>query len=467
MVANSVPTHPICMLLYVYIWRRSKGIIDLPYFNHEEEKWRIKSNFKFSQFRIKNSYNFMPFRNLNHMKKQVFSILVIAVMTMSAGAQKKNTDGSTKTTIGYSFTPVVQLKATPVKDQANTGTCWCFATTSFIESELLRMGKGEYDLSEMWIVRNNYVDKLRDNFAQKGNGNLTQGSLAHDFMIEFTQNGIVPDEVYTGLNYSLPNHNHGELNAFINAIGKVAVDRRRESDQYITIVDEVLDTYLGKKPESFVYKGVGYTPKSFAKSLGINPDDYVEITSFTHFPFYQKGPVPVPDNWRHVDMYNVPLNELIEVMDYSLNNGYTIAWDGDVSERGFAHGKGVAVIPDVENTDTWSPADKKKYGPMSKEDRTTEAYKFNQPFPEMSISQEYRQKGFEDKSTTDDHLMHVTGMVKDQNGTKYYTTKNSWGPGNPLSGYLNMSESYVRAKTIFVMVHKNAIPAEIRTKLGI
>lgn len=399
------------------------------------------------------------------MKKQIFSLILIALVT-TAGAQKKN-DTTSKINPGYVFTPVVELKATPVKNQANTGTCWCFATTSFIESELLRMGKGEYDLSEMWIVRNNYVDKLKDNFNHQGNGNLGQGSLAHDFMIEFAQNGIVPDEAYTGLNYSMPNHNHNELNAFINAIGKVAVDRRRESDQYMTIVDEVLDTYLGKKPETFVYKGVGYTPKSFAKSLGINPDDYVEITSFTHFPFYQKGPVPVPDDWRHVDMYNVTLDELIQVMDYSLNNGYTVAWDGDVSERGFAHGKGVAVIPEIQDTDTWTSAEKKKYGPMSTEDRSTEAYKFNQPFPEMKISQDYRQIGFEDKSTTDDHLMHVTGIDKDQNGTRYYITKNSWGTNNPLGGYLNMSESYVRAKTIFVMVHKNAIPPEIRSKLGI
>jgi bleomycin hydrolase len=167
-------------------------------------------------------------------------------------------------------------------------------------------------------------------------------------------------------------------------------------------------------------------------------------------------------------MYNVTLDELIQVMDYSLNNGYTVDWDGDVSERGFAHGKGVAIIPDIENNDTWSPTDKKKYGPMSKEDRSTEAYKFTQPFPEMNISQEYRQKGFEDKSTTDDHLMHVTGIVKDQNGTKYYITKNSWGfNSNSTGGYLNMSENYVRAKTIFIMVHKNAIPADIKTKLGI
>lgn len=401
------------------------------------------------------------------MKRNIIALL-IAVISISAFAQKKNENASTKITFGYNFTPVIELKTTPVKNQANTGTCWSFATTSFIESELLRMGKGEYDLSEMWIVRYNYLEKLTDNFKKQGKGNLGQGSLAHDWMFEFTENGIVPNEVYTGLNYSMPNHNHSELNSMLNAIAKVPVDRRRESDQYIKVANEVLDTYLGEVPENFTYKGVGYTPKSFTASLGINPDDYVEITSFTHFPFYTTGPVPVPDNWRNVDMYNVPLNELIQIMDYSLSNGFTVAWDGDVSEKGFSHGKGVAIIPEVENTEEYSALEKRKYGPMTKEERIAEAYRFSQPFPEMSVSQEFRQAGFEDKTTTDDHLMHVTGSVKDQNGTKYYITKNSWGAeSNSTGGYLNMSENYVKAKTIFIMVHKKAVPEEIRKKLGI
>jgi aminopeptidase C len=398
------------------------------------------------------------------MKKQIVLSLLLLCAFLPAGAQKKNASAAE----GYHFTPVVELKATPVKDQANTGTCWCFATTSFIESELLRMGKSEYDLSEMWIVRNNYIDKLRDNFVQQGKGNLTEGSLSHDWMLEFIENGIVPDEVYTGLNYSVPNHSHSELNSFINAVGKVPVDRHRESDQYFQIVNTTLDTYLGKAPESFTYKGVGYTPKSFAKSLGINPDDYVEITSFTLFPFYTQGLVPVPDNWRKVNFYNVPLEELISIMDYSLTNGYTVNWDGDVSERGFSHSKGVAIIPEVENTDGYSQAEKTKFGKMTKEERTTDAYKFSSPFPEVSVTQELREEGYEKKTTTDDHLMHVTGMVKDQNGKKYYITKNSWGAtSNTSGGYLNMSENYVRAKTIYIMVHKNAIPADIKSKLGI
>lgn len=400
------------------------------------------------------------------MKKQILLNLLLIIFLLPSNGQKKNE--SSKNTDGYNFTTLVELKATPVKNQASTSTCWCFATTSFIESELMRMGKGEFDLSEMWIVRNNYVSRLKDNFLQNGKGNLGQGSLPHDWIIEFSKNGIVPDEVYTGLNYSISNHNHSELNAFLNAIATVPVQRRRESDQYFTIVNSVLDTYLGKTPETFTYKGVGYTPQSFSKSLGINPDDYVEITSFEFFPFYTQGVIPVPDNWRKAMAYNVPLDELISVMDYSLNHGYTVDWDGDVSERGFSHAMGVAIIPEVEITEGYSASDKRRLGMMNEEARAAEAFKFTSPFPEMNITQDIREKGFEDKTTTDDHSMHVTGLAKDQNGKKYYITKNSWGTdSNKFGGYLNMSENYVRDKTILILVNKNAIPAEIKSKLGL
>ncbi len=404
------------------------------------------------------------------MNLRFLSTVLLASAMISASAQKAKPASSASKEEGYKFTPVIDLKATPVKNQANTGTCWDFATTSFIESELLRKGKGEYDLSEMYIVRYNYIDRLKDNFVQQGKGNLGQGSVGHDWMVEFIKNGIVPDEVYTGLNYSMPNHNHTELNAFVNAVATVPLNPRirKESDQYFNVVNAVLDSYLGKVPESFTYKGVGYTPKSFSSSLGINPDDYVEITSFTLFPFYTQGVVPIPDNWRKMNYYNVPLDDIISIMDYSLNNGYTVAWDGDVSERGFSHLKGVAIIPELENVDLYSPADKARYGKMTVEERTTEAYKFSRPFPEKKITQDFRQQEFDAKRTTDDHLMHMTGIVKDQNGTKYYITKNSWGTDrNPFGGYLNISESYTRAKMIAIMVNKAAIPPEIKTKLGL
>jgi len=375
----------------------------------------------------------MKLKSFN-MNPRLLLFLILTVLFLPTYAQKKNISiqSARNTEDGFRFIPVVELKATSVKDQAFTGTCWCFATTSFIESELLRMGKGEYNLSEMFVIRENYNDKLRDNYLRQGKGNLGEGSLSHDWMRVFTHSGIVPEEVYNGLNYGSPTHNHGELNSFINAVAAIPVQRKIESAQYHQIVDAILDSYLGKIPEEFTYKGVRYTPKSFAESLGINPADYVEITSFTHFPFYTQGVLEIPDNWTMGKFYNVPLDELIEIMDYSLKNGYTVNWDGDTSEKGFAYSRGVAT------------------------------------FPEANVTQEIRQAGYENFTTTDDHQMHITGISKDQNGAKYYITKNSWGTErSPFAGYLNMSESYVRAKTMFIMVNKNAIPPEIKTKLGL
>lgn len=370
---------------------------------------------------------------------------------------------------GYKFTTEISLPATPVKNQASTGTCWCFATVSFIESELLRMGKGEHDLSEMFIVRHNYVNRMRDNYLRRGNGNLSQGSLSHNAMNAIREHGLVPDEAYTGINYDSDRHNHRELNQFVGAIGQVAVDLRKESPEYKELVNSLLDIYLGPVPESFTYREKTYTSKSFFESLEFNPDDYVEITSFNHFPYYTTFPLEVPDNWAHGQFYNVPLDELIEIMDHSLENGYTVNWDGDVSEKGFSHKNGVAINPDVEApADTYSTTDRARFESMTPTEKLEEVYKFEAPFPEIAVDQEIRQRGYENFTTTDDHLMHVTGITRDQNGTKYYITKNSWGTErNTFGGYLNMSESFVRAKTIFIMVHKDAIPRDIKRKLGL
>ncbi|MEE4116181.1 MAG: C1 family peptidase [Marinilabiliaceae bacterium] len=399
------------------------------------------------------------------MKFKVLIAVLLSVSLLNVNAQNKKK--KTTEEEGYIFTTEISLPATSVKNQARTGTCWCFATTSFMESELLRMNKGEFDLSEMFIVRQNYIDRLNDNYLRRGKGNVSQGSLAHDWLRVFSNQGIVPEEVYNGINYGGTSHNHGEMLGFIEAISEVPVKLKNQSDQYHMIVDHVLDTYLGEVPENFTYKGKNYTPKSFAADLGINPDDYVEITSFNHFPFYTKGTLEVPDNWTHDKFYNVPVDELIEIMDYALENGYTVNWDGDVSEKGFSHANGVAINPDIMKTEDFSGTDRARFEDMTPAKRLEEVYKFSQPFPEINVSQDLRQEGYEAFVTTDDHLMHVTGRVKDQNGTKYYITKNSWGTGrNKFDGYLNMSESYIKAKVIFIMVHKDAVPDDIRTKLG-
>ena len=369
---------------------------------------------------------------------------------------------------GYQFTDVCRVPATPVKNQASTGTCWCFATTSFMESELLRMGKGEYDLSEMFIVRQKYMNQLNDNYIRQGEGNIGQGSLSHTFMNAFRQVGIVPEEVYSGINYDSDRHNHGELVRYMGAIANEAVKMRKRSPEYNELIQSLFDIYLGKVPEKFSYKGKEYTPQSFAASLGLNMDDYVELTSFNHHPYYQKFEVEVHDNWEHYQQYNLPLDELIEVQDYALQHGFTVCWDGDVSEKGFSFKNGVAINPEVKKVEDYSTTDRARFEKMDEKERLDEVYKFEHPYPEVNVTQEVRQAGFESYVTTDDHLMHRTGIVKDENGTKYYITKNSWGTErNKFGGYLNMSESYVRAKMIYIMVHKDAIPKAIKAKLGI
>lgn len=393
------------------------------------------------------------------MRKQAFSaigIMLLSVATLMAQEPE-----------GYKFTTVVSQKVTPVKNQASTGTCWDFATTSFMEAELLRKGKGEYDLSEMFIARQKYLNQMKDNFMRNGRGNVGQGSITQSWITAFKQVGIVPEEVYTGINYDSKTHNHRELASYVRAISEATVKNKKQSEQSLELYNALMDIYLGKVPETFTYKGKEYTPKSFAESLDLNMDDYIGITSFTHKPFYEQMIVEVPDNWEFMKMYNVPLDDMMQVIDNALNTGYTVAWDGDVSEKGFLFKKGVAINPEVKDFSAYDTSDRARFEKLDESERLEEAYKCERPYPEINVTPAIRQAGYEDKTTTDDHLMHLTGIAKDQNGTKYYITKNSWGTErNSFGGYLNMSESYVRAKTIYVLVHKDAVPAAIRAKLG-
>lgn len=393
--------------------------------------------------------------------KVKFGMMAMLLCAAAASAQES----------GYQFTNLATVPATPVKNQASTGTCWCFATTSFMESELLRMGKGEYDLSEMFIVRQKYQNQMLDNYYRHGRGNVNQGSLSHTWVNAFKQVGIVPEEVYHGINYNSERHNHGELVTYVQALADASVKLKARSPQYDQLVNALFDTYLGPLPEQFTYQGKSYTPQSFAASLGLKMEDYVELTSFTHKPYYQQFSPEVPDNWEHQLMYNLPLDELMEVMDHALTHGYTVCWDGDVSERGFSHKNGVAINPQLKKVEDLSSTDRARFEKLSSQeqrDMLEEAYRFERPCPEVEVTPEVRQEGYAKFVTTDDHLMHLTGIAQDQNGTRYYITKNSWGTErNRFGGYLNMSTSYVRAKTIYIMVHKDALPKAISKKLGI
>lgn len=349
----------------------------------------------------------------------------------------------------YTFTTVAETKATPVKDQANTGTCWCFATTSFIEAELLRTGKGEFDLSEMFTVRHNYDERLEDNFLRRGKGNLWPGSVAHMAINVMEKYGIVTEEAYHGINYDSDHHNHGEMSKYLNAIAGVSVELKKRSPEYYELMNSLFDIYLGPLPEKFTYNGKEYTPLSFKEYLGLNMSDYVELTSFTHHPFYEKIQVEVPDNWDHATMYNLPLDEFMAVIDNALTTGYPVAWDGDCSEQSYVFVKELCIIPENSKMTRQEIIDSKEI------------------IKEIPVTQELRQQWFESFLTEDDHLEHITGIVKDQNGTKYYRTKNSWGTDRNGTGYHNMSESFVRGKTISILVNKNAIPKDIRKKLNI
>ena len=301
-----------------------------------------------------------------------------------------------------------------------------------------------------------------------GKGNVTQGSITASWITAFNQVGIVPEEAYTGINYDSPVHNHSELAGYVEAISAEAVKQKKNSKQYQELANSLFDIYFGKVPETFTYKGKEYTPKSFAESLGIDTNDYIPLTSFTHKPYYKPFEVEIPDNWEHSQMYNLPLDELINVMDGALKSGYTLCWDGDVSEKGFAYLNGVAINPDVKSDDLYKDSDRAHWGQLNDTERLAEVFRFEHPYPEVKVTPEIRQQGYEAGKTTDDHLMHITGIATDQNGTKYYITKNSWAAdSNAFGGYLNMSESYVRAKTIYILVHKDALPKELKAKLGL
>jgi bleomycin hydrolase len=279
---------------------------------------------------------------------------------------------------------------------------------------------------------------------------------------------MVPQEAYNGINYNSETNNHKELNKYITSFSAASVELKQRSPEYYKLANGILDIYLGKLPENFTYRGKEYTPVSFARAMELNMDDYVEITSLSHIPFYKQSVIEVPDNWDFGRFYNVPLDEFMKIIDNAIQNGYTVCWDGDVSEKGFSHSNGVAINPEVENLAGYEESDRAKFEKLSTEEKLKEIYKFDKLYPEVKVTQEIRQRGYETFTTTDDHLMLLTGIVKDQAGNKYYVTKNSWGTErNKFGGYLNMSESFVRAKSISVMVHKNSIPKEIRAKLGI
>ncbi|HNQ59983.1 MAG TPA: C1 family peptidase [Bacteroidales bacterium] len=396
-------------------------------------------------------------------EKSIIWLLSIALlMPFFVKAQDTKTDSS------YQFTLVKQLPYTPVKNQFRSGTCWSFSAISFIESELLRKGKGEYDLSEMFCVRDAYEKKAEKYLRMGGTTNFSGGGEFHDVIHTLRDRGLMPEEAYPGLDYGEKNHVHGELDAVAKAYMDALIKNpnKKISTAWMNGFKGIMDAYLGHVPENFVYKDKLYTSRSFAESLGLHSEDYVCLTSFTHHPFYKTFILEVPDNWAWGEIYNVPLDELMEIIDYALDKGYTVGWASDVSEKGFAYNKGVAVIPETDVTEL-SGAEKARWEKLTEKERNSQMYNLDRVVPEKKVTQEMRQKEFDNLQTTDDHGMHIVGYGNDQFGHKYYYVKNSWGGDNKFNGFFYASVPFVRLKTIDILVHKEAIPTAIKKKLGI
>jgi aminopeptidase C len=367
----------------------------------------------------------------------------------------------------FQFTTIKEIPVTSVKNQASSGTCWSFSGLGLIEAELLRQGKGEQDLSEMFIVHKNYGDKAQKYVRMNGQTNFAGGGSFADVFECISEYGIVPDEILQGLNYGEEKHKHAELDQVLKAYTDVIVKNpaRKLSTAWYNGFTGILDAYLGKCPESFTYDGKQYTPKTYAQSLGINADNYVSLTSFTHHPFYTAFPIEIPDNWRWTDSYNLPLNELMQVVDNAIDKGYTVAWASDVSEKGFDR-KGIAVVPDVNATEG-PGSDQAHWLGLSQKEREDRVKSLSAPVPEKKITQEMRQEGFDNYETTDDHGMLIYGIAQDQNGSKYYLVKNSWGTDSSYKGIWYASVPFVEYKTISIVVHKDALPKELKNKLNI
>jgi bleomycin hydrolase len=377
----------------------------------------------------------------------------------------KNTEGSE-----YAFTKIAHLDATPVESQGNTGTCWSFSALSFFESELIRKGTKQPDLlSEMFVVRKAYESKAEKFIRMDGKINFSEGGAFHDIPFVIKNYGIVPQEVYTGLNYGSETHNHSEMFSVLDGAAQGLLSHSKSSSTGVSTawmgaLNGILDAYFGKDLKEFEYKGKKYTPQSYAKAIGLNMDEYISLTSFTNHELYKKCQLAIPDNWAWGESYNVGLTDLFDACEYALKNGYTLAWGADVSEKGFSFKNGLAIVPEDPSTIDVNGKDSKNYSDAGA-DKASNA--FVTPQKELVITSELRQKGYDAKMTTDDHGMHIVGLYKDQKGTRYFLVKNSWGTGNYPKGYLYVSENYFNYKTINVYVHKDGVSSNLKKKLGL
>lgn len=391
-----------------------------------------------------------------------------AVIALSAAAQEA-TDTAKAEQKGFVFTDVITIPSTSVKDQNKSGTCWSFAGTGFIEDAVRKVKGDSLDLSEMFTVRMCYLEKARRNVRLQGRGNVGQGGSIVDVGYVMKHYGAMPEEVYKGLNYGTTKHDHDELSRVIEAYMGAVTRGSKATTAWEAGFEGILDAYLGKVPETFTYNGKEYTPKSYAESLGINFDDLIPFTSYTHHPYWEPFALEVCDNWLWAPYNNVPIEVMKEIVDNALENGYTVNWAADVSEKGFKWNEGYAVLPAKKNESDLQGTELSRWVKLSDADKEAEAYKFTGPkdLVEVTVTPEMRQEMYESHDTTDDHGMVIVGTAVDQEGNKYYKVKNSWDTNHVYNGYFYVSEPYFLAKTMSFMVHKDAIPKDVRKRLNI
>jgi len=381
----------------------------------------------------------------------VFAIAIASTLSVSAFAQVGTTN---KKESQIKFTVVKEAKATSVKDQCHTSTCWIFSTESFLESEFMRMGKGEVNLSEMWLVRAGYIEKAIRYMRMMGHTNFGPGGEPIDVINLSAKYGIVPESVYPDMPQGETKVKNGEMDEVLKAVldAQLKLMDGKLSPSWLTAYTACVDAYLGAEVKTFKVDGKSYTPQTYAAFLGFKPEDYIPITSFTHHPFWQTFALEIPDNWAWSPYYNVPLGDMTSIINNATLNGYTVAWGAEVSEPYFSYKNGMAVVPqkDWENLST---------------DEKDSLWLV--PTKDKMITDTLRQQAFDNLSTQDDHGMQITGQAKDQSGKKYFIIKNSWGAKNELGGYFYASEAYIQYKTTSILVHKSAIPPAIAAKMGI
>ena len=366
----------------------------------------------------------------------------------------------------YQITDDVVVPHTSVKNQAQSGTCWCFAGVGLIEAEILKKYNVEIDLSEMYLVRWAYANKFEKYVRMQGVCNFSPGGEVFDALYAINESGMMTEDAYNGLVLGDQNHNHGELHTVLAEYGKIVNKQHngKISKAWPNMVQSVLDVYLGEVPATFTFEGTEYDAKSLAEKYPLNINDYVQISAFTNHENYKPYIMPIQDNWTNTMSYNMPLDELMNELDNALNNGYTVGWAQDVSDKGFSRKAGVGVVleDDIEKI---RQSDPKKYKKMSDDEIKASLYKFESVMPEKEVTEEMHQEAYENGQTTDDHSMLIVGIAYDQNGTKYYKVKNSWSERHGMEGYWYCSEPFVRLHTMFFTLNKAGLTSDMKSKL--